>query len=58
MVIGAVSLYLQTKGLIGEAEMQLIATLSVGFIGVKTFDRTVDTVADAKVEAAALTQEG
>lgn len=39
LVIGAVSIYLQTKGFVGEAEMLLIATITSGFIIVKTADR-------------------
>ena len=41
MIIGAVSIYLKTKGLIGEAEMVLIATIMAGFITVKTIDKNV-----------------
>lgn len=54
MIIGAVALYAQTKGWIGEAEMLLVGTISAGFIGIKTIDR----ISDKKVEAAALSQEG
>lgn len=39
MVIGALSIYLQTKGYIGEPEMALIATITAGFVTVKTIDR-------------------
>ncbi len=49
MVIGAVSIYLKAKGYIGEAEMTLIATLSAGFLVVRTVDRNTG---DAVVEAA------
>lgn len=49
IVIGAVSLYLSAKGLIGEAEMVLIATITGGFTLVRTVDRNVG---DAKVESA------
>jgi hypothetical protein len=50
MVIGAVSIYLQTKGFIGEPEMILVATIMGGF----TVVRTVDRIGDKKVEAAIL----
>jgi hypothetical protein len=39
LVIGAISLYLKTNGWIGEPEMVLIATITAGFITVKTVDR-------------------
>lgn len=39
MVIGAVSLYLKTKGIIGDPETILIATIAAGFVAVKTVDR-------------------
>ncbi len=39
LVIGAVSMYLQAKGIIGQPEMVLIATITSGFIVVKTVDR-------------------
>lgn len=42
MVIGAFAIYAQTKGWIGTPEMALITTLSGGFVGVRTIDRTVD----------------
>lgn len=44
LVIGAVSIYLKTKGIIGEPEMVLIATLTAGFITVKTVDRVAETI--------------
>jgi hypothetical protein len=48
LVIGAISIYLQSKGIIGEAEMILIATITSGFIVVKTVDRnTGDAVVSA-----------
>jgi len=52
LVIGAVSVYAQLKGWIGEAEMALIATITGGFITVRTVDRISDVSADAKVESA------
>jgi len=39
LVIGAVTLYLQSKGFIGESELTLIGTIVAGFIGVRTVDR-------------------
>lgn len=42
MIIGAISIYLQTKGYIGEAEMALIATISGGFITIATIDRAAE----------------
>lgn len=39
LVIGAVTLYLQSKGIIGEAELTLIGTIVAGFIGIRTIDR-------------------
>ncbi len=48
LVIGAVSIYLQAKGIIGDPEMMLIATITAGFVTV----RTVDRMGDKKVEAA------
>lgn len=48
LVVGAVTIYAQTKGWIGEAEMMLIDTIMGGHILVRTIDR----VGDMKVEAA------
>jgi len=45
LMIGAVSLYLKTKGYIGEAETVLIATITAGFITVKTIDRAAEKMA-------------
>lgn len=39
MVIAALAVYLQTKGIIGEPEMLLIATITAGFVTVGTIDR-------------------
>lgn len=41
MIIGAVAIYLQSKGFIGEAEMQLIATVTAGFTLIKTIDKNM-----------------
>lgn len=45
LVIGAISMYLQAKGIIGDAEMILIATITSGFIVVKTVDRNTGDAA-------------
>lgn len=39
MCIGAVSVYLQSKGWLGVEERNLIATLSTVFVTVRTLDR-------------------
>lgn len=39
MILGALSIYLESKGFIGEAERNLIATVSAIFITVSTLDR-------------------
>lgn len=39
IVIGAVALYAQTKGWIGEPEMILIGTIMAGHVAVRTVDR-------------------
>lgn len=39
MVLGAVAVYVQAKGWLGEDERNLIATLAAGFITIKTLDR-------------------
>lgn len=44
MIIGALSIYLQSKGYIGEPEMKLIATISTVFITVRTVDRFGETM--------------
>lgn len=48
LVIGAVSLYAQQKGYIGDPEMLLIATITAGFTTIRTIDRGQDK----KVQAA------
>ena len=50
IVIGAVAIYLQSKGWIGDPEMVLIATIMAGHVTVKTIDR----IGDKKVEAATI----
>lgn len=44
MIIGALSIYLQAKGYIGEPEMKFIATVSTIFITVRTVDRFGETM--------------
>lgn len=39
MILGALSIYCEAKGWIGEPERNLIATISTVFITVKTLDR-------------------
>ncbi len=48
LIVGTVSIYLQAKGIIGEAEMKFIASLCTVFITLRTIDR----VSDKKVVAA------
>ena len=36
VLIGAVMIYLQSKGFIGESEMMLVNTILAGYIGIKT----------------------
>lgn len=42
LVIGAVAVYLEAKGFIGEAERNLIAIISTSFITVRTIDRATE----------------
>lgn len=42
IVLGAVSLYLKQKGIFGDAEMLLIATITAGFTIVRTVDRATE----------------
>lgn len=51
VVVGAIALYLQQKGIFGEAEMTLVATIAGLFTLVRTVDRNIG---DAKVSAAAI----
>lgn len=44
MVLGAVAVYLEAKGWLGEAERNLIATIVAGFITVRTVDRLGEKV--------------
>lgn len=38
-ILGALSIYLEAKGFIGEAERNMIATIAASFIAVRTIDR-------------------
>jgi len=51
IVLGALSIYLKSKGIIGPDEMQLIATITAGF----TVVRTADRFSEQKVVAAGIT---
>lgn len=55
VILGAISMYLESKGLIGEPERNLIATIVVGFTTIKTIDRNTG---DSKVIAAEVQAEG
>jgi hypothetical protein len=46
LVIGAISIYLQAKGIFGDAEMMLVATITTGFIGIKTIDRATEVISN------------
>lgn len=54
MIIASVAIYLKTKGIFGDAEMVLVATITSGFTIVRTIDRNTD----AKVDAAIITAQG
>ncbi len=41
LVIGALSIYFKAKGIIGEPEMILIATITAGFTTIRTIDRNI-----------------
>lgn len=44
MVLGTLSVYLESKGWIGEPERNLIASLAAIFITVRTIDRAAERV--------------
>ena len=46
LLVGAVSLYLKTKGIFGDAEMVLVTTIMAGFISIRTVDRSFDKVSN------------
>lgn len=54
LIIGAVSFYLKTKGIIGDAEMILIETIVAGFIGIRTIDRVGEKIGGDKTETSNL----
>lgn len=51
LCIGALVIYLKTKGWIGESEMLLVNTILGGFIAIKTVDRFSEKIGNVeKVE--------
>jgi hypothetical protein len=58
IVIGAASIYLQAKGIFGEAEMLLIATITAGFTIVRTTDRFSEVVSSTKEPPESANKEG
>jgi hypothetical protein len=42
MIAGCLSVYLSSKGWIGEEERNLIASIAAIFVTIKTLDKTVD----------------
>lgn len=42
LVLGAVAFYLQQKGIFGTAEMLLVATITGGFVVIRTTDRATE----------------
>ncbi len=50
IVIGALSIYLQSKGFIGDPEMILIATITGGFTVVRTIDRAAEKSGSADTQ--------
>lgn len=46
MVVGAVSIYLKSKGIFGEAEMMLVATITAGFTIIRTADRATEVLSN------------
>ena len=51
LVVGALTIYLKTKGYVGEPEMLLVNTILGGFIAIRSLDR----VGDKSVESAQIT---
>lgn len=45
MLAGIISIYLEKKGVLGEDEMMMIASISSLFVAIKTFDRSMDRIA-------------
>lgn len=41
LALGALSIYLEAKGFIGEPERNLIATIVAGFTAIRTIDRNM-----------------
>lgn len=44
MIVGAIILYLNTKGWIGKEEMILLETILGGFVAVRTVDRAAEKI--------------
>lgn len=51
MVLAAVMLYLQQKGLIGTEEAVLVGSIAAGFWGSQTVDRISEKIGKTEVEA-------
>lgn len=48
MLFGALAVYANAKGWIGEAERNLIATISALFVGVQTLDKAAKNIGGVK----------
>jgi hypothetical protein len=46
IVIGGLAIYLESRGLIGEAERNLIATIATGFTVVRSADRFSEQISN------------
>ena len=44
MILGALSVYMESKGWLGESERNLIATVATVFVTVKTLDRGAEAM--------------
>lgn len=42
--LAAVSIYLESKGFIGAAERNLVATIAASFVAVRTIDRATEQI--------------
>lgn len=49
LMVGAVSVYLKAKGIFGEAEMMLIATITGIFTAIRTIDRATEVLSTKKL---------
>ena len=43
-VLAGVAIYLEAKGIIGEAERNLVATITASFIAIRTIDRASEKI--------------